>query len=296
MNRCTLCPRRCLADRARGERGFCGAGGTVRVARAAPHFWEEPCLVGPGGSGTVFFSGCNLRCVFCQNRDIRGDDAFGIAISVERLAEIFGELAARGVSNINLVTPTPWLTQIRAALRLAWENGLYLPVVYNSSGYESVSSLVTLRGDIRIYLPDFKYWNPSLAASLSGAADYPEAARAALAEMVKQCGPPRFDSDGLMTRGVIVRHLVLPGQTEDSMQILDYLHRTYGDDIVISIMSQYTPMPGMTGALARPLTEEEYRRVVDFARTIGITRAYLQEGGAAAESFIPLFDGEGVLP
>ncbi len=291
---CTLCPRLCHVNRSLGQRGFCQMGDTVQVARAAPHLWEEPCLCGPNGSGTVFFSGCPLRCVFCQNHTI-SHDGQGYPVTVERLADIFLSLEKQGVANLNLVTPTPWIPQIQEALTLAWKKGFWLPVVFNSSGYERVSTLTSLRGYISIYLPDFKYWSPEQGRLYSGVPDYPERAKRALYEMVNQRGEARFTKEGLMTRGVIVRHLVLPGQTDDSKHILSYLHQTYGHSIFISIMNQYTPMPGMTGPLARPLSEEEYREVVDYARSIGIRNAFIQEGGAVGESFIPDFHGEGII-
>ena len=294
LSSCTLCPRLCHADRVQGPYGFCRAGDKVLVARAAPHLWEEPCLGGPKGSGTVFFGGCNLGCVFCQNYAVSREPK-GVPLTEEELAQVFLSLQEKEVSNINLVTPTPWVPQIKRALDLAWEEGLYLPVVYNGGGYERAEVLSTLRGYIGVYLPDFKYWDPALGKRLSGVPDYPDRAKEALEEMVKQRGEPRFDGDGLMTRGVIVRHLVLPEQTADAKAILSYLHHTYGDSIYISIMRQYTPMPGMKGDLARPLYEEEYEEVVGFARDLGIRNAFLQEGEAVGESFIPAFDGEGVL-
>ncbi len=290
---CTLCPRRCGVDRRRTV-GACRVGATPLVARAALHPWEEPCLVGDKGSGTVFFTGCNLACRFCQNRPVsRGE--IGFLVTSERLAEIFLSLAEQGAANLNLVTPTPWSPVIREALELAWERGFWLPVVYNSGGYESVEALRALRGYVSVYLPDFKYMDPALGQALSGVPDYPDRAKEALREMVAQRGEPVLDGRGLMTRGVIVRHLVLPGHTDDSKAVLAYLYGTYGDAIYLSIMSQYTPLKGMTGALARPLHPEEYEEVVDYARTLGIRRAFLQEGEAVGESFIPLFDGEGVI-
>ncbi|MBE6622523.1 MAG: radical SAM protein [Ruminococcaceae bacterium] len=295
LSSCTLCPRLCRADRAGGKTGFCRVGSTVLVTRAAPHRWEEPCLCGEGGSGTVFFGGCNLGCLFCQNRAISRGEA-GIPVTEEQLAAIFLSLAEQGVSNLNLVTPTPWVPHIKAALEMAWDKGFWLPVVYNCGGYENASVIASLRGYVGVYLPDFKYFDPALGQALSGVPDYPARMMEALREMVAQRGEPRFDGDGLMTRGVIVRHLVLPGHTDDSKRILGYLHREYGDSIYISIMNQYTPMPGMEGELARPLTEEEYAEVTDYARAIGIRQAFLQEGGTVSESFIPAFDGEGVLP
>jgi len=295
LSSCTLCPRFCRVDRLGGQRGFCRAGELALVTRAAPHQWEEPCLCGESGSGTVFFGGCNLGCVFCQNRAIsRG--AVGTPVTVEGLAAIFLSLAEQGVSNLNLVTPTPWVPQIKAALNAAWDKGFWLPVVYNGGGYENPSVIASLRGYVSVYLPDFKYFDPALGQALSGVPDYPARAMEALREMVYQRGEPRFDGDGLMTRGVIVRHLVLPGHVDDSKKILSYLHHEYGDSIYISIMSQYTPMAGMTGELSRPLSEEEYAEVVDHALSLGIRNAFIQEGSAVGESFIPTFDGEGVLP
>ncbi len=292
---CSLCPRACGVNRLQGQRGFCRVGDTPLVTRAAPHLWEEPCLCGEGGSGTVFFGGCNLGCVFCQNRAI-SREAIGTPVTVERLAAIFLSLAEQGVANLNLVTPTPWVPFLREALDLAWSQGFWLPVVYNCGGYEDVAAIASLRGYVSVYLPDFKYFDPALGQRLSGVPDYPARAMEALREMVDQRGEPHITEEGLMTRGVIVRHLVLPGHIEDSKRVLSYLHDEYGDRIYISIMNQYTPMPGMIGELSRPLTEEEYAEVVAHARRIGIRRAFIQEGGAVSESFIPAFDGLGVLP
>ncbi len=294
LSSCALCPRLCHANRTGGHYGFCGVGDKPLIARAAPHLWEEPCLCGEKGSGTVFFGGCNLGCVFCQNRTISREPR-GKALTEEELAALFLSLQTKGVSNINLVTPTPWVLSIRRSLDLAWQQGLYLPIVYNCGGYEQVEAVASLRGYISIYLPDFKYWDPTLGKALSGIPDYPERAKEALREMVTQRGEPHWDGDGLMTRGVIVRHLVLPGQIENSKKVLSYLHHEYGNSIYVSIMRQYTPMPGMTGDLARPLSEGEYDEVVDFAYHLGMENAFLQEGEAVGESFIPTFDGEGVL-
>jgi len=292
LTACTLCPRHCRADRVGGARGFCRVGSDILVARAAPHLWEEPCLCGEKGAGTVFFGGCNLGCIYCQNRAI-SRDAVGNAVTVEQLADIFLSLQAQGVANLDLVTPTPWVPQIKKALEIGWEKGLYLPVVYNCGGYESVEAIASLRGYVSVYMPDFKYRDPALGRTLSGVPDYPARAMEALREMVSQRGEPRFDHDGLMTRGVLVRHLVLPGHIEDSKAVLSYLHHEYGDDIYISIMNQYTPMAGMTGELARPLTGREYAEVVDYARALGIRNAFIQEGGAVGESFIPEFNQQG---
>jgi len=291
---CRLCPRRCGADRS-SAMGFCGESDVLRVARASLHPWEEPPLSGKKGSGTVFFSGCNLGCIFCQNHAI-AHESRGKEISAERLAEIFLELQEKGASNINLVTAVHFTPHVIRALDLAKQNGLSLPVVYNSGGYESVETLRRLEGYIDVYLPDYKYRDPILAKRLSGAYDYPQVAEMALHEMVSQIGDCAFDENGMMTRGVIVRHLVLPKHTDDSMAVLAYLYETYGDRIWISIMSQYTPIRQYEKypELSRKLTTYEYGKVVKFAQKLGIRNGFLQSGEAAKESFIPSFEGEGV--
>lgn len=296
MSDCTLCPRSCHADRLSGQTGFCGQTAELTAARAALHFWEEPCISGSSGSGTVFFSGCNLQCVFCQNHDIAlGKN--GRKISVERLGEIFLELQAQGAANINLVTPSHFIPQICFALGQAKQNGLHIPIVYNSSGYESTVSLRLLEGLIDIYLPDMKYFSPETAAKYSHAGDYFEKASAAIAEMFRQTGRPAFDDEsGMMRSGVIVRHLLLPGQSADSKKILRYLHNTYHNDIYVSIMNQYTPLSHVDAfpELNREISSHEYQKILDFADKIGIEQGYIQEGGTAAESFIPPFDGVGL--
>lgn len=312
MRDCTLCPRRCHANRLAGDIGYCGQTARLKVARAALHHWEEPCISGDpeiskhdratsnitpnGGSGAVFFSGCNLKCVFCQNYPIAAGKA-GKEISIERLSNIFMELQAQGAYNINLVTGTHFIPQICAALRLAKSRGLTLPVVYNTSGYEEAEALRLLEGLVDIYLPDLKYYSSELSGRYSHAPDYFEKASAALAEMFRQAGNPVLEEDsGLMKRGVIVRHLLLPGETKDSKKLLRYLHETYGNDIYVSIMNQYTPLSPVADipSLNRRVTEEEYRRVLDFAERIGIEQGFRQEGETASESFIPEFNGTGV--
>lgn len=296
MSDCILCPRNCHADRLSGQTGFCGETAELTAARAALHFWEEPCISGSVGSGTVFFSGCNLQCVFCQNHDIALGKR-GQKISIQRLGEIFLELQAKGAANINLVTPSHFIPQIRLALEQAKQNGLNLPIVYNSSGYENKASLQLLEGLIDIYLPDLKYYSPETAAKYSHARDYFEKASIAIAEMFRQVGPPIFDEAGeLLKRGVIVRHLLLPGQPSDSKKILRYLHDTYHNDIIVSLMNQYTPLPHVAAfpELNRTITPLEYEKILNFADKIGIEQGYMQEGGTAEESFIPLFDGEGL--
>ena len=285
--KCELCPRACRVDR-EASYGYCRVGSTAIVGRAAPHYWEEPCICGKNGSGTVFFSGCNLRCVFCQNSKI-SREAYGREYSPEGLSELYLDLQRQGVSNINFVTPTPWVRKIKSSLDIAWERGLYLPTVYNCGGYESVDALRSLRGYIGVYMPDFKYMSSALSEKYSSAPDYPEVAKRALYEMVNQRGELVFDGDGMLVKGVIVRHLVLPTHVDDSLRVLEYLKNEYGDNIIVSIMSQYTPFSSCPPPLDRRLSEEEYATVVNFAREIGIKNAYIQDGEAASESFIPEF-------
>jgi len=295
MQNCTLCPRNCGVDRTVGDVGYCGAPADIRIARAALHMWEEPCLVGASGSGTVFFSGCNMKCLFCQNHNIAIGQT-GKSITIDRLAEIFLELQEKGATNINLVTPTHYIPQIRKALLLAKSQGLTLPIVYNTGNYEKAESLKLLEGLIDIYLPDFKYFSALLSKSYSFAADYFSYAANALEEMYRQTGPCSFHEKGMLQRGIIVRHLILPGQVKDSKKILHYLYDTYGNNIWISIMNQYTPMPHVSHIpeLNQPLSRDEYDRVVDYAIRLGIENAFIQEGETALESFIPPFDLEGV--
>ncbi len=291
---CNECPRRCNIDRSI-TKGFCGMSDKVSVARAALHMWEEPCISGENGSGAVFFSGCNLRCVFCQNACIaRGMS--GVEISVDRLSEIFLELQEKGAVNINLVTPSHYVKEIVKALTMAKNNGLTIPVVYNTSSYELVYTLKSLEGLVDIYLPDFKYVDSSLAMRYSHANDYYEVACAALAEMHRQISACSFDEHGIMTSGIIVRHLILPGHTADSKRVIKYIKDTYGDDVFISIMNQYTPLPHVSEypEINRKVTKREYDNVVDYAIDIGVTNGFIQEGSAAEESFIPEFNGEGV--
>lgn len=286
MNGCELCPRRCGADRSVGQRGLCGADNTVKIARIAPHFWEEPCISGKNGSGAIFFSGCTLRCVYCQNARISRFCA-GNEYSVEELADKIDLLTRDGVHNINLVTPTHYVAQIIQALDIARP---HVPVVYNTSGYERTETLRMLGGRVQIFLPDYKYSSPALAKRYSNAEDYPQVAMRAIGEMVRIAGAPRFDSHGIMTGGVIVRHLVLPSCTHDSMRALRELHTAFGDSIMISIMSQYTPVSGVPDELSRPVSQDEYELVLDYADHLGITLGYRQEGDAVGESFIPDFD------
>ena len=292
---CTLCPRMCRVDRDSGQKGYCRMDSTVRGARAALHMWEEPCISGEKGSGAVFFSGCTLGCVFCQNRQI-ADGTCGKEISVERLSDIFLELQEKGAANINLVTASHFVLPVIPALEYAKSRGLKIPVVYNTGGYEKVETLRMLEGIVDVWLPDFKYMDSKLSEKYSRAKDYPEVAARALEEMVRQAGNCIFDEAGYIQKGVIVRHLILPGHTEDSKAVLQYLYETYKNKIYISVMNQYTPLPHMADMppLNRKVTKREYDRVLDYALSLGIEQGYFQEGETAEESFIPLFDYEGL--
>ena len=307
ITECKICPRNCKVDRQK-QAGYCGVTDVVKVARAGLHFWEEPCFSGENGSGTVFFSGCAMHCVFCQNQQI-ANGLSGKEISLERLSQIYLELQQQGANNINLVTAGHYTPQVAESIRMAKAKGLAIPVLYNSSGYESVESLRMLEGLVDIYLPDFKYWETETAVRYSNAPDYPDVAKAAIAEMVRQVGAAEFypekrnhrsdkEDQWLMKKGVLVRHLILPGHTKESREIVKYLLHTYGDLVYISIMNQYTPMAGIEERgfpeLARKVTEREYDKVIDYCLDLGLENGFIQEGETAKESFIPDFDGFGV--
>lgn len=291
---CNICPRNCNTDRDK-TLGYCKMTNTIRVSRGALHHWEEPCISGENGSGTVFFSGCNMGCVYCQNQDI-SHQGFGKDITAERLAEIFIELQNKKAHNINLVTPTHYAPQITYAVKLGRSKGLSIPVVYNTSGYEKAENIAALKDTVDVYLPDFKYFSSSTAQKYSFCADYPQVVKKAIDAMVQQTGPCVFDDDGMVQKGVIVRVLVLPQHTEEAKQIIEYLYNRYGDDIFISIMSQYTPCTELEKypEINRRLTQQEYDEVVDFAVELGLENGFIQEGESASESFIPPFDLEGV--
>lgn len=346
LSDCTLCPRSCHADRLAGQVGFCGETATLRAARAALYYNEEPVISGSRGSGAVFFTGCCLGCVYCQNRQISrsrqksseesrallGSET-RLELSPGRLSEIFLELEAQGAHNINLVTPEHFVPLLIPALRLAKAQGLSIPVVYNTGSYERVEAVRALEGLVDVWMPDLKYVSSALSRLHTGAADYFAYASAAIAEMVRQCPEPVFSDgshaidcpddadDPLMVRGVLVRHLALPGCGQDSRAVLRYLHETYGDHLFISILNQYTPMPqtgprrerstsagtasfdskkrsGAAGSaapdLGRRLSEAEYDALVDYAISLGITNGFIQESGTASHSFIPAFDGTGL--
>lgn len=292
---CLLCPRKCGINRRTGQTGVCGVSSEIKVARAALHYWEEPCISGKRGSGAVFFSGCSLHCVFCQNREI-SDGKAGKVISKERLSDIFIELAGKGANNINLVTPGQYIPDIVWAVNDAKSRGMKLPIIYNTSGYENVTELKLLEGIVDVYLPDFKYMDSTLSARYSRAKDYPSVAKQALSEMVRQQPDVVIDdATGLIQKGVIVRQLLLPGHVNDAKAVLKYLYDTYHDHVYISMMSQFTPIALKDyPEINRTVTRREYERLVDYALKIGITNAFIQEGDVAKDSFIPAFDCEGV--
>ena len=292
---CLLCPRKCGINRRTGQTGVCGVSSEIKVARAALHYWEEPCISGKRGSGAVFFSGCSLHCVFCQNREI-SDGKEGKVISKERLSDIFMELADKGANNINLVTPGQYIPDIVWAVNDARSRGMKLPIIYNTSGYENVTELKLLEGIVDVYLPDFKYMDSTLSARYSRAKDYPSVAKQALSEMVRQQPDVVIDdSTGLIQKGVIVRQLLLPGHVNDAKAVLKYLYDTYHDHVYISMMSQFTPIALKDyPEINRTVTKREYERLVNYALEIGITNAFIQEGDVAKDSFIPAFDCEGV--
>ena len=292
MKTCNLCPRACNIDRAQGV-GFCGMGAELFAARAGLHFWEEPCIAGYGGAGTVFFTGCNLRCVYCQNREISAGKK-GKEITVTRLREIFHELIFDGAECIDLVTPTHYADRIAEALAA---EKLPVPVVYNCGGYEKTETLRMLEGLVDVYLPDYKYAHPALAKSLSAAPDYPSVALAALKEMYRQTGDWTTDEDGLLQKGVLARHLVLPGYIENSLDCIDILTDTFTEEqILLSVMSQYTPPPFALPqpSLNRRLTQQEYDRVTDYLYLLGRENIYVQELSSAKEEYTPEFDLSGI--
>ena len=294
MASCTVCPRRCGATRTpEGGSGACGMGSLPVLGRAALHHWEEPCISGTRGSGTVFFSGCCLRCAYCQNEELSSKRR-GRVVSLDRLAEIFRALEEQGAHNVNLVTPTHFAPQILAALA-RYRPGV--PVVYNTGGYETLEMLRRLEGAVDVYLPDLKYVDPALAARYAGAADYVERNRAALAEMCRQTGPPRYDGEGLLIRGTLVRHLVLPGMAAQSMRALNWIAEHLPRGTPLSLMAQYTPHGKalVDPLLRRPVTRREYAWVVSHLRALGLTEGYLQRLSARGGAFVPPFDDSGVV-
>lgn len=295
LKSCNLCPRNCHVDRTQGKKGYCKATDKLVVARASLHMWEEPCISGTKGSGTVFFSGCSVGCIYCQNHNI----ALGLAgkeILTERLAEIFIELQKKEAHNINLVTPGHYVPQIIEAINMSKLMGLNIPIVYNTGTYEKMETLELLNGNIDIYLPDLKYMNENISLKYSNCKDYFSFASRAIKEMVRQVGEPVFDKDDIMTNGVVVRHMMLPGYLKDSKNIIKYLYDTFGNKIFISIMNQYTPLPHVNGypEINKKVTDDDYNELIDYAVSIGVENGFIQEGETQSESFIPEFNCEGV--
>ncbi len=289
MVNCNICPRKCNVDRSI-KTGVCGVSDTLKIARAAPHYWEEPCISGTNGSGTVFFSGCNMKCVFCQNYEI-SSGCSGKEITTDRLCEIYKELIDSGVHNINLVTPTHYAEKIIQSLK----KPLSVPVVYNSSGYDSVETLKKLEGKIQIYLPDMKYMNSAIAKKYSLAPDYPERAKDAVHEMFRQTGEAVFDEEGIMQSGVIIRHLMLPGESENTLDVIDWVSSEFGDKVVFSLMSQFTPNKNCSlPELQRTVSEEEYNKAVDYIYLCGMENVYVQDFSSAKKEYTPPFDLSGV--
>lgn len=294
LKNCSLCPRACGVDRTAGEVGFCGATHRIKIARAALHFWEEPCISGESGSGTVFFSHCTLKCVYCQNYSISTENK-GRFVTTDELADIFIHLQGLGANNINLVTPTHYVPQIISAIKSARKRGLNIPILYNTSGYETVETIRLLEGYVDIYLPDLKYYSDALSKKYSGAPGYSRYALEAIREMLRQVGKCEFDENGIIKKGVIVRHLMLPVGYEDSKKIIQLLYEEFGDDIFISIMSQYTPLatiPDSFSELKKPIEMDDYDKLLDYAIDLGVENAFIQEGDSQSESFIPEFYDE----
>ncbi len=294
-DKCNLCPRNCGADR-KSHMGYCKAPSGLMVSRASLHFWEEPCISGKEGSGTVFFSGCSMGCVFCQNTHI-AHEVFGKEISEERLSQIFLELQDKNANNINLVTPTHYRERIINAVRLARENGLKIPLIYNTSGYENEEIISRLEDTVDIFMPDFKYWLPGTAKKYSNATDYPEIAKKAIDKMVSMRPELIYDKRGMLQRGVIIRILLLPGYVYEAKKIAEYVYSQYGDKVIISLMSQYTPNGKLENypEINRRVRKKEYESLVDFVCEMGAENVYIQEGSSADESFIPPFNLDGVV-
>ena len=296
LDECRLCNRNCRVNRNNNDIGFCKASDKIKIARAALHLWEEPPISKGNGSGTVFFSYCNFNCVFCQNHEI-SQEFSGMEISIERLSEIFLELQEKGANNINLVTPTHYVPQIIEALKIAKKNGLIIPILYNTNSYDSLETIKSLNGLIDVYLPDFKYFNDKYAIKYSKVKNYALNATKIIDEMLNQVGIPKFDSDGRITKGVIVRHLMLPGLLFDSKKVIDLLYNRYSDNIYISLMNQYVPMFKACEypEINKPLNPKHYDSLIDYALEIGVKNGFIQEDGTNNTSFVPSFNLEGVI-
>jgi len=294
LKKCELCQRMCGINRYE-KQGFCGANDKIKIARASLHMWEEPCISHENGSGTIFFSHCNLKCIYCQNYDISTNN-YGKEITINKLSEIMLNLQNKNAHNINLVTPTHYVPQIIEAIKIARKKGLNIPIIYNTSGYERKETIKLLDGYIDIYLTDMKYYDDKYAKEYSKATNYFNHAKEALDEMYKQIGNPKISKNGIMEKGIIVRHLILPELIDDSKKIINYLYKTYKDDIYLSIMNQYTPLENVKNhsSLNRIITKDEYDEVINYAVSLGIENAFIQEGETQKESFIPSFNNEGI--
>lgn len=295
LKQCNLCIRNCNVDRLNGQLGSCKSSQYLKVARAEFHLWEEPCISGEKGSGTVFFSNCNLSCVFCQNHKI-SQEGTGKEVSIERLSEIFLELQSKGANNINLVTPTHYVPQIIVALKFAKQKGLTIPILYNTNGYDSIETIKALKGYIDVYLPDFKYFNDKYALKYSKVKGYRDNILAILKEMVTQVGTPVFNNQGIIERGVIIRHLMLPGLLFDSKKVIDDIYDNFGDDVYISIMNQYTPMHKACEfpEINKPLNPKHYDSLIDYALDLGVKNGFIQDTGTNTEAYVPSFNYEGI--
>ena len=295
LEKCNLCMRNCNVNRNKGVKGLCNSTNNIRIARAALHFWEEPCISGENGSGTVFFSNCNLKCVFCQNYEI-SSEGFGKEITIDRLADIFIELQEKGPNNINLVTPTHFVPQIIEALKIAKNNGLDLPIVYNTNSIDTLDTIKALNGYIDVYLPDFKYFEDKYSMKYSKIKGYSKNVIDVIDEMIKQVGAPKFNKDGIIEKGVIVRHLLLPGLLFDSKKVVDAIYNNFGDNVYISLMNQYTPMHNakMYPEINKSINEKTYDVLIDYALSIGIKNGFIQESGTNSKEFVPDFNNEGV--
>ncbi|NMM62134.1 radical SAM protein [Clostridium sp. P21] len=295
LKSCKLCPRNCNINRLKGELGYCKSGENVKIARVSLHNWEEPCISGQNGSGTIFFSNCNLRCIFCQNHEI-SSESIGKEVSIKRLSEIFLEQQERGAHNINLVTPTHYVPQIIEALKIAKKAGLNIPILFNTSGYENVETIKSLNGYIDVYLPDIKYFNNKYSEKYSNAPNYFTYASKAVEEMFSQVGEVKFNNQGLIEKGVIIRHLMLPGLLFDSKKIIDYIYSTFGDLVFLSLMNQYVPMHKVAKfpELNKPLSPEHYNSMIEYCLSLGIKNAFIQEQGTSSKDFVPKFDLRGV--
>jgi len=291
LEECTLCPRECSVNRLDGELGLCNASNDVKIAKVSLHQWEEPCISGTSGSGTVFFSNCNLKCVFCQNHLI-SQEGTGKTVSITRLSEIFLEQQKRGAHNINLVTPTHYVPQIIEALKIAKSRGLNIPILYNSNAYESVATIKALNGFIDVYLPDLKYYKDKYALKYSKASNYFKTAGQVITEMVSQVGESKFDVDGIIQKGVIIRHLMLPGLLFDSKKVIDYIYSTFKNSVYISLMNQYTPMhmAAKYPELNKPLAPTHYDALIDYCLNLGITNCFIQDSGTCSKAFVPDFN------